>query len=181
VFAIVSAHEARAQQATSSWGGPVPGPPVVTGVFGNGDANGTAGSFGVPSFVFAPLRLSLYGDAPEIGHADPACTQVESAGMQHATAMRLVPRLVLTGFSRSSCALDAGVGGGLVYATPIAPKVWLVAAAGILHLPHYDAGKPVTKYQLRGDVVFDRGGGRSISVGIGQHHGSPMVSVGGVL
>ena len=81
--------------------------------------------------------------------------------------MQLVPRLTLIGFGRGGRACDAAVGGALVYATPIRKDIWLVASAGILHLPQALAGTPRATGQARVDLVFAQPKGRSLAVGIG--------------
>lgn len=158
--------------------GPMLGPPRVTWLSSPGDANGTAGDTQVPQFVLDPIRLGLFADAVPQGRADPGCRDENEAtgsatassggfAMQHAAALQLVPRLTLAGFARGGCGIDAGVGGALVYATPIRKNVWFVASAGIMTLPHAGAaGAPVTRTQVRADVVFARPRGRSYSVGI---------------
>jgi hypothetical protein len=56
----------------------------------------------------------------------------------------LAPRLVLHGFSDLGCpgdpyaALDAGAGGGLTYALPLSPTLWLVPSAGGYIIPSHD-------------------------------------------
>jgi hypothetical protein len=159
--------------------GPTLGPPRVTWLFGQGDANGGRGdTLGPGSIIFEPIRLSLLALAPPVGAADPACAgSVESTGtatagvpgfaMQHAAAVQMIPKLTLYGFSRGGCQLDAAAGGALVYATPIRKDIWFVASAGILHLPHAAAGRPVTTGQARMDLLFARPKGHSYSVGIG--------------
>ena len=170
--------------------GPLLGPPRVTWMFTQGDANGGRGdTLGPSSIIFEPIRLALLGSAVPVGAADPGCREsVESTGaatagvpgfaMQHAAAVRLIPKLTLFGFARGGCPLDAGAGAALVYSTPIRKDIWFVASAGILHLPHAGpGGAPVTTGQARMDLVFARPKGHSYSVGIGTRG----ISFGGTL
>jgi hypothetical protein len=161
--------------------GPLVGPPKVTWIFTQGDANGGRGdTLGPGSIIFEPIRLALLGAAVPGGAGDPECRDngVESAGTatagvpgfpaQHAAALQLIPKLTLFGFSRGGCQRDAGAGGALVYATPIRKDIWFVASAGILHLPHAGpGGAPVTKGHARMDLLFARPKGHSYAVGIG--------------
>jgi hypothetical protein len=161
--------------------GPLVGPPTVTWLFTQGDANGGRGdTLGPGSIIFEPIRLALLGSAVPGAAGDPECRDsgAESAGTatagvprfasQHAAAFQLVPKLTLLGFSRGGCQRDAAAGGALVYATPIRKDIWFVASAGILHLPHAGAGgAPVTNGQARMDLMFARPKGRSYAVGIG--------------
>ena len=169
--------------------GPLLGPPRVTYLFGQGDANGAAGDSHVPSFVLDPIRLGLLAGAVPFGAADPACGgSIEATGtataasggfaMQHAAALQLVPRLTLAGFTRGGCSIDAAMGGALVYAAPIRKDIWFVASAGILKLPHAGpVGTSVTTSQFRADLVFARPAGRSLAVGLSNRG----ISFGGTL
>jgi hypothetical protein len=175
--------------------GPMLGPPRVTWLFTQGDANGGRGdTLGPSSIIFEPIRLALLGSSVPAGGADPGCREsVESTGtatagvngfaMQHAAAIQLVPKLVLVGFSRGGCQLDAGMGGALVYATPIRKDISFVMSAGIFVLPHPRMGGEATSTgQIRMDVVFARPKGRSYSVGVGMRgNGVSTVTFGGTL
>lgn len=176
-----SATRARAQPSpTPTSAFTMLGPPHVTWIFAQGDANGARGdTLGPSSIIFEPIRLALQGSSVPGGHADPGCRDNnESTGsatasgpgypMQHAAALQLVPKLTLVGFSRGGCQLDAGIGGALVYATPIRKDIWFVASAGIFHLPHAGpGGAPATKLDARVDLVLARPQGRSYAVGVG--------------
>lgn len=177
--------------------GPMLGPPVVTWLFTQGDANGASrgDALGASSIIFEPIRLALLGSSVPAGAAEPHCRDsVESTGgasagspgfaMQHAAGLRvpLIPRLTLIGFSRGGCTFDAGVGGALVYATPITKDISLVLSAGIYHVPQGAAVGAVTKTsEVRMDVVFAKPKGRSYSVGVGTGPGITRVTFGGTL
>jgi len=169
--------------------GPMLGPPRVTWLFSQGDANGTAGDSHVPQFVLDPIRLGLLGDAVPQGQGDLGCRDANEAtgsatasnggfAMQHAAAFQLVPRLTLAGFARGGCAFDTGIGASVVYATPIRKDIWFAASAGILNLPHAGpGGTTVIRTQLRADVIFARPQGRSYAVGVS----TKGLTFGGVL
>jgi len=167
---------------------PVPGPPVVKWYGNPGDANGVAGARAPEWILFEPLRLGLLSQAPATGRSHPACadnnellgasTGQSSFASQHVIGTRLTPSLTLFGFTRGGCALDAGIGGAIVHATPLRPNIWLTTSAGFLFLPQYNPnGTPAMRTQLRTDVIFKQNDGRSVNVGVGMHG----VSVGGVL
>ena len=169
--------------------GPMLGPPRVTWLFSQGDANGQNGDSRVPQFVLDPIRLGLFAEAVPVGRADRGCIDSNEAtggatasgggfAMQHATAFQLVPKLTLVGFGRGGCAFDGAVGGALVYATPIAKNIWFVASAGYLLLPHAGpGGTSTTRSQVRADIMFARPKGHSYSVGVSNRG----VSFGGTL
>jgi hypothetical protein len=174
--------------------GPMLGPPRVTWLFTQGDANGGRGdALGAGSLLFEPIRLQMLGSAGPSGGGDPACRDntVESTGtatagvpgfaMQHAAALQLVPKLTLFGFSRGGCP-NTAAGGAVVFAQPIRKDVSFVAGAGILHLPHPGLGAPaVTSGQAHMDLVLARPQGRSYSVGVGVRSGVTSLLFGGTL
>ena len=182
LLALSAAAPAEAQQATPPLTPPamVLGPPRVDWLFSRGDAPGDrADALGSRSIIFEPIRLSLMSMAVPAGGPDASgCGEApESVGTvtagapgfaaQYTAAVQLVPRLTLVGFGRGGRACDAAAGAALVYATPIRKDVWLVASAGILHLPQALAGTPKATGQARVDLVFARPKGRSLAVGIG--------------
>jgi hypothetical protein len=91
----------------------------------------------------APLRLSLVGSVIPKASGFPNCVSREddvgnSVGgipVQHYFELRLMPRLVLSGFTQLGCPIDAGIGTALTYAVPLRPSVQLVFAAGIYMAP----------------------------------------------
>lgn len=182
LLALAAAAPAEAQQAADPVTPPamVLGPPRVNWLFSRGDAPGDrADALGSRSIIFEPIRLSLMSMAVPAGGPDASgCGEApESAGTatagasgfaaQYTAAVQLVPRLTLVGFGRGGRPCDAASGGALVYATPIRKDVWLVASAGILHLPQALAGTPRTTGQVRVDLVFAQPKGRSLAVGVG--------------
>ena len=93
--------------------------------------------------LVAPLRLSLEGSVVPIGGGFPNCGSREddvgnSVGgipVQHFAAFALTPRLVLSGFTQIGCPIDAGIGGALTYAVPVAHSIHLVFGGGIYAAP----------------------------------------------
>lgn len=169
--------------------GSVLGPPRVTWLFGQGDANGNARDGDGGSVLFEPIRLSLLGSTFPTGRYEPGCNEhTESTGAatagvpgfasQYATGLRLAPRLTLFGFGQGGCSVDAKMGGALVYVVPLRPNISLVLSAGAMVVPNGGpGGRSVVRTDLRGDVVFKRSGGRSYSVGLG----TGGLTFGGVL
>jgi hypothetical protein len=160
----------------------VPGPPPVQWFdpFHVGDALGSLGDDRSMSVaIFEPLRLSLLGPyVPGPSLSGPCADSLPSAGAvtaatpgfapQYASAVRLVPRLTLYGFSRGGCALDAAMGGGAVYAAPLVDKkVFLVASAGYILLPTPVSGRPTVGSAANVDVVLLRPDNKSVRLGIG--------------
>lgn len=169
------------------------GPPPVRWIGAPGDASGSTGSTAPSSqaILFEPLRLGLLGDVAPMSAGEPGCAdRVEAAGnatasssgapMQSLAARTLAPRLTLFGMSRAGCAIDAGMGGGLVYVVPLRPSVFFVAGFGTLVQPPYGARPAIVHTQGRADVVFDRGQGRSWSFGLKTTARTAGVSFGGI-
>jgi hypothetical protein len=129
--------------------------------------------------TFLPLPFpqgSAFGDAYGCRPDDLAARGNTWNGlpMQRETAIRLTPRLTLVGFSQSGCPLDAGMGGGLVYAVPVHKNVWLAASAGAFMTPNFDLGArgiaaslPKVKSELRIDAIVRRKNGDPWTIGLG--------------
>jgi hypothetical protein len=94
------------------------------------------------------LISSMYPVGPAFGTGGCGALSVAAAGTilptQPYTQIQLTPRLVLHGFSDLGCpgdpyaSLDAGMGGGLTYAMPLRPALWLVGSAGAYGVPAHD-------------------------------------------
>jgi hypothetical protein len=168
----------------------VPGPPPVRWFdpFHLGDALGSPGDDrSMSTALFEPLRLSLLGPyVPGPSLSGPCADSLPSAGAvtaatpgytpQYASALRLVPRLTLYGFSRAGCALDAAVGGGAVYAAPIVEKkLYLVGSAGYVFLPAPAGARRTASSAANVDAVLLRPDGKSVRLGVGTRG----VTVGG--
>jgi hypothetical protein len=161
----------------------VPGPPPVRWFdpFHVGDALGSPGDDRSMSYdaIFEPLRLSLLGPhVPGPSLSGPCADSLPSAGAvtaaapgftpQYASAVRLVPRLTLYGFSRAGCALDAAAGGGAVVAAPVVEKkVFLVGSAGYVLLPTPASGRPTVGSAVNVDAVLLRPNDKSVRLGVG--------------
>ncbi|HEY3816968.1 MAG TPA: hypothetical protein VGL81_07355 [Polyangiaceae bacterium] len=138
-----------------------------------GDANGLA-----PALAVMPLRLSLmsatFPIAGALGGA-PCASREEASGnttngfaVQRQSYLALTPQLVLHGFSSAGCPLDAGIGGGLTFAAPVAKSVFLVAGAGAYTQPSLQPGRAVTHGDARIDLVFKSTTDRAWGVGLGR-------------
>ncbi|MDB4998516.1 MAG: hypothetical protein JWM74_5948 [Myxococcaceae bacterium] len=140
-----------------------------------GEPAGSPGDLS-PYAAVAPLRLSLLSVHPPRGDlfGDQSCgPRMEGSGntvngfaVQRQTYLQLTPRLVLHGFSQMGCAFDAGVGGGVTYAAPLKPNLWLVASVGMYAMPAFNSVKPTTAFDARVDVV-KRTGANTMRVGVG--------------
>lgn len=169
------------------------GPPPVQWSGAPGDMTGRSGARAPSSqaILFEPLRLGMLGDVPPMSPGDPGCRDhleaignatASSAGapLQFLHARTLAPRLTLFGMSRAGCAVDAAIGGGLVYVVPLRPKMFFVLGVSTLVQPAYGGRPAIVRPQVRADVVFDRGGGRSWNVGIRSTGATSGVSFGGI-
>lgn len=155
------------------------------------DAADATGAPSSQAILFEPLRLALLSEVPPTGRGLPGCADhLEAAGtataatfgapMQSVFAHTLLPRLTLFGFSRAGCPADAVIGGGLVYVVPLRPKVFFVTGLGTVLQPRIDGQPPVVHAVGRADVVFDRGAGRSLHVGVRAGGRAPGLTFGGI-
>jgi hypothetical protein len=179
-----------------AWGQQATGDPPIGASWGRprvtwlrpGDATGLpADPAGTDELAIEPLRLALLGGHPEVSGAGawcPGASLEANAGYGSLRSMsafganllggrsRHAPRLTLFGFSRSGCALDGAVGGGVTLAVPIRRGLSFVASAGAIYLPatvpgaSSPGGGPATSGRIRADLVFPRPEGRSLSVGV---------------
>jgi hypothetical protein len=135
-------------------------------------------------FASAPLRLSLQNQIFPVGMAYDQCgTREDAAGnatggipTQRYTLLRLTPSLVLHGFTSGGCPIDGAIGGGVTYATRVAPSIWLVAGGGIYATPapaQYSARR--TRNDFRIDLIKKVDDTHSLSVGVGKRG----VTIGG--
>jgi hypothetical protein len=138
----------------------------------------------------APVRLSLQGAILPMSSSfpncasreDPAGNSVGGIPISHYEELQVTPHLVLSGFSRQGCPIDASIGGSLTFAAPIRDSVWLVVGAGIIvapgQLPIYGGVQTSGANAIQGtdsavhvaahaDIVWKTQSGRSFSVGAG--------------
>jgi hypothetical protein len=131
-----------------------------------------------PTLAVLPLRLSLLGDAYSVAGAIPGdpCHQgalvAANPGAwvfpwQQATYVALTPHLVLHGFSRLGCPLDAGAGTGVTYSIPLPKNLWLVASAGAFGQPGYP-GPTRVRGDARLDLMMRPNADHAYAVGIGR-------------
>jgi hypothetical protein len=131
-----------------------------------------------PAIAVLPLRLSLVGSVFPVEHAfgDDSCAQSAAASgntvwgfpVQSQTYFALTPRLAVHGFSRLGCPLDAGVGWGITYAAPIAPRWWVVGGLGAYGLASALPGRPLVSTDARVDLVYRPSPDRAWAVGLGK-------------
>ena len=140
----------------------------------------------LPELLLEPLRLSLTGGIFPVASAYPQCdTRGDDAGnsehgmpLQRAAFLRLSPRLTLHGFSSGGCPIDAGLGGGVTYAVPLRPSLWLVAGAGIYSVPgRNDVLAARNAAQVRLDLVKETKDSGTVRVGFEQKMGVGRESV----
>jgi len=155
---------------------PVPTPLQIPALFGEPtSADGLA-----PGLAVLPLRLSLMDATFPLAGASPSdpfqCAAREDPSgnsqygfpVQHHVFLALTPRLVLHGFSRLGCPLDAVAGGGLTYSMPVAKNLWLVPSAGFTVQPSSLQGRALTKGDARLDLLMKTSTDRTLSVGVGR-------------
>jgi hypothetical protein len=176
--ALCAAPVASGQEPTftlSPYTPPAPASVLITGAT-------TDSSTLPPNAASLPFRLSLlttlYPLGPAFGVGGCSGPSVAAAGTifptQPYTQLQLTPRLTLHGFSDLGCPgdpfapLDAGAGGGLTYALPLRPNVWLVGSAGGYGVPGH-LGLPARAAAGGGLdlVVQQQKSGRTLSSGIG--------------
>ena len=131
-----------------------------------------------PTIAVLPLRLSLINEALPIGRAfgdDPCASSGDSAGnsiqgfpILRQTYLPITPRLVLHGFSRGGCPIDAGIGGGMTYSIPLPANLWLVASAGVYTQPSVAPGPAVFKPDARLDILLRKTPDSALSLGVGR-------------
>ncbi len=157
--------------------------------FARGDASGNAGdSLLGEDGSTGPLRAGLLAEAPVASLSDPGCrAQADASGGATAAGpggfvlrqrrLELVPRLTLTGFSRTGCVFDSVGGAGVSYAVPLKTNLSLVLAAGAMMMPQKNGRGPQTPVagQVRVDLVMRRPQGHWTSMGVSNR----QVSVAG--
>jgi hypothetical protein len=174
---LVAGPAARAQEPTPTPGAalaPQSTPLQLRPLFG--EPTGTGGALQAALAVL-PLRLSLLGDAFPIAGAlggDPCAARQEPSGnttwgfpVQRQTYLPLTSSLVLHGFSRLGCPLDAGAGGGLTFAVPLPRDLWLVASAGVYGQPSMP-GRSLLRTDAKLDVVLRATSDHPLALGIGK-------------
>lgn len=136
---------------------------------------------------FEAMRLGLMSDVAPMARAYGSGCEVAGAATagsfgapQRALAVRLVPNLTLARFSSLGCAVDAALGGGLVYVKPVSRNVAFTMSVGRVVLPHHGPdGGPVVVSQARAGFTFRLPDQRSLSVAVTAGGVGPGVAVGG--
>jgi hypothetical protein len=130
-----------------------------------------------PAIAVLPLRLSLVGAtfpaAPLFGDAcspqltDPTGNTTWGFPLQRQVYMPITSQLVLHGFMRGGCAVDAGAGGGVTYSIPLPKDMWLVASAGAYTQPNLPTRAPM-RADARVDLILRSTPSSALSVGLGR-------------
>ncbi|MET0790065.1 MAG: hypothetical protein ABW061_00965 [Polyangiaceae bacterium] len=164
--ALLAASPAFAQSASA---------PLQLAPAPSDDGLGEPGAL-LPFSSFTPLRLSLSAGLFPIESRFPGCASREDASgnsvngfpVERYSYLRLTPRLTLHGFSNGGCAVDAGLGSGLSYATPLGKNLWLVSSVGFYALPPPDTAlSAVVSTSARVDLVKQLPAGHVLSFGLG--------------
>ncbi len=143
----------------------------------------------LPFSTFTPLRLSLTQGLFPIESKILGCDSREDASgnslngfpVERYSYIRLLPRLTLHGFSSGGCPVDAGLGGGLSYASPLGKKLWLVSSVGFYALPPPDMSmSAVVSTSARVDLVKQLPAGHVLSFGLGTRNRSGAASFNAV-
>jgi hypothetical protein len=171
---LVSALSASSPAQAQSQGAPPASPAFPF----SGEPTGSAGALSA-ALASMPIRLTLQGALFPVGRALPQCeSRDEPAGnsvggipVQHFASLRLVPNLVLSGFSQQGCPIDSTIGGALTYSVAVAPSAWLVFSAGVYGAPALPAsfsgaaGPPHLSAAGTADIVWKNQTGHSFSIG----------------
>jgi hypothetical protein len=179
VLAALSVAQVAAAQEPSLALSPYTPPPTASVLAPGAAADSSSLPPDAASLAFRlALISSMYPVGPALGTGGCGALSVAAAGTilptQPYTQIQLTPRLVLHGFSDLGCPgdryapLDAGVGGGLTYAMPLRPNLWLVGSGGFYAVPAHAAGFGRTSADVRLDVMTRLPDDRTLSVGVGR-------------
>jgi hypothetical protein len=164
--ALLVANPAWAQSASA---------PLLLSPAPSDDGLGEPGAL-LPFSTFTPVRLALTQGMFPIDGRIPGCDSREDASgnslngfaIERYSYLRLTPRLTLHGFSGGGCPVDAGLGGGLSYASPLGKKLWLVSSVGFYALPPPDVSmSAVVSTSARVDLVKQLPAGHVLNFGLG--------------
>jgi hypothetical protein len=157
---------------------PVATPLTLRPLFGEPTSQGTGLA---PGLAVLPLRLSMLGSAfPLAGsspthplHCDPDASGNSEYGfpVERQVFLAMTSRLVLHGFSRLGCPVDAIAGGGVTYTIPLAQGVSIVPSAGAYAKSSLVQGRVPTRGTVRVDLMMHTSGDQTLSIGVGRQHG----------
>lgn len=168
---------------------PVPTALTLRPVFG--EPSGPAGTGLDPAAAVLPLRLSMLAMAFPLAGALPSdpynCRPREDASgnsqygfpVEHQVYLAMTSRLVLHGFSRLGCPVDAVAGGGVTYSMPLSHDVWIVPGAGAYAKSSLTQGRVPSKGTVHVDLLMDTGNGRTLGIGVGKRGGRQALQLTG--
>lgn len=178
LLALAANLAATTARADVTWAAPsilIPVPIALTLQPLLGEPLGAAGGLAPPLAVL-PLRLSLLWTARPLGAVLPGdpCASREGASsnfqsgfpVQHQVYLAMTSRLVLHGFSKLGCPLDAKVAAGVTYTVPIAQGVSIVPSAGAFAKTSLAQGRVVTTGQARIDLLMNMSNDRTLGIGV---------------
>jgi hypothetical protein len=165
---------------------PVATPLTLRPLFGEPTSQGTGIA---PSLAVLPLRLAMLGSAfPRASSSptDPLRCDPDSSGnseygfpVERQVYLAMTSRLVLHGFSRFGCPVNAVVGGGVTYTMPLAQGVSIVPSAGAYAKSSLVQGRVPTRGMVRVDLMMHSSDDRTLSIGVGRQHGVQGVHLTG--
>ncbi len=167
---------------------PVPTALTLWPLFGEPTGN-TVGL--APALAVLPLRLSLLGSAVPRASTLPGdpfhCESYEEASgnsqagfpVEREVYLAMTSRLVLHGFSRLGCPVDARVGGGVTYTMPLARNVSIVPSAGAYARSSVAQGRVLTQGNVRVDLQLNTSSDWPLGIGVVKRGGRQGVQLTG--
>jgi hypothetical protein len=190
LLALSTPLAATTARADVPWAAPpvfIPVPTALTLRPLLGEPSGPAGL--APGLAVLPLRLSLLWTKLPSAAAlpgDPCASREDASGnsqsgfpVQHQVYLAMTSRLVLHGFSKLGCPLDAKVAGGVTYMVPVAHDVWLVPNAGVSARTSLAQGRVVSTGQARVDLLMNTSNDRTLGIGVVKKGGRQGVQLTG--
>jgi hypothetical protein len=179
VLALAAPLAITAARADVTWAPPIliPVPTALTLRPLFGEPTGPAGGL-APGLAALPLQLSLLWTTVRFAAAlpgDPCASREDASGnsqygfpVQHQVYLAMTSGLVLHGFSKLGCPLDAKIAGGVTYTVPVAQNVWLVPNVGVSAKTSLAQGRVVSRGEARVDLLMNTSDGRTLGIGVGK-------------
>jgi hypothetical protein len=190
VLALAAPFAATTASADVTWAPPVfiPVPTTLTLRPLFGEPTGPAGAL-APWLAVMPLRLSLLWTRLPTATTlpgDPCASREDASGnsqsgfpVQHQVYLAMTSRLVLHGFSKLGCPLDAKVAGGVTYTVPVTQNVSIVPNAGLSARTSLAQGRVVSTGQVRVDLLMNTSNDRTLGIGVVKKGGRQGVQLTG--
>ncbi len=188
--ALVAPLAPTAARADVTWSPPptfIPVPTALTLPPLLGEPTGPAGGL-APWLAVMPLRLSLLWTRLPLATlpGDPCASREDASGnsqsgfpVQHQVYLAMTSRLVLHGFSKLGCPLDAKVAGGATYTMPVTQDVSIVPSAGVSARTSFAQGRVVSTGQARVDLLLNTSNDGTLGIGVGKKRGRQGVQLTG--